>query len=48
MEKEKSIYKLELHETMATQDFFIIKVPGGWIYTMFANNQSVFVPYSGN
>ncbi|RLC66653.1 MAG: hypothetical protein DRH97_06100, partial [Chloroflexi bacterium] len=54
--KERSIYKMKIHETLTMKDTdtSILRVPGGWIYTQFVpydshNNTeyratSVFVP----
>jgi len=54
--KERSVYKMELHDIMTHQDSdtSILRVPGGWIYTQFqpydarGNTEyratSVFVP----
>ncbi len=49
---EKSIYKLELHETTIT--FFgicIMRVPGGWIYDCWDTERDefkkgIFVPFN--
>jgi hypothetical protein len=48
MEKEKSIWDLKLHESIMVGNFFITKVPGGWIYQIFGHTYFVFVPISGN
>jgi len=42
---EKDIYKLKLHETSWTQDYFITRVPGGWLYQSKAGNYIIFVLY---
>lgn len=50
--KEKTIYDLELHETLnPTSWVSIIKVPGGWIYQFLVPPQEgtdfgVFVPFN--
>ena len=49
---EKNIYDLEINETTTLDGFSfdtaVRRVPGGWIYTMYALNNdmgsSVFVP----
>jgi len=38
----KTIYDLELHETLVTGSFLITRVPGGWIYY---HKLAVFVPW---
>jgi len=50
--KELDIYKMELHEfcRIPLTDFYILRVPGGWIYQyeMLGRNVaacSVFVPF---
>lgn len=51
--EKKSIYDLELNETLVSCDYIIRRVPGGWVYTEYdgANSQnicimsSVFVPF---
>ena len=52
-----NIYDLKLHETRSADDFFITRVPGGWIYTHCVWDRktdnpifgsSVFVPYTTN
>jgi hypothetical protein len=48
MEKEKTIYDLELHETLKiANDMYVYKVPGGWIYQIICDDEvsCVFVPY---
>lgn len=32
--RDKTIYDLELHEEMKTGNMNILRVPGGWIYTV--------------
>lgn len=50
--KEKTIYDLELHETLRTDfDVVIMRVPGGWIYDCWdiendEFKQGVFIPFS--
>jgi hypothetical protein len=44
---EKTIYDLELHETIRTPEngnVQVMRVPGGWIYDYFG--RGVFVPYN--
>ena len=54
---EWNIYDLKLHETRSADDFFITRVPGGWIYTHYVWDRktdnpifgsSAFVPYTTN
>lgn len=54
---EKTIYNLELHESMeqrtnGSTTFTITRVPGGWIYENYRLDQrqmtSVFVPYDNS
>jgi hypothetical protein len=49
---EKSIYELELHETILIHSdpthLAVVRVPNGWIYSTYVagdNVSSVFVPY---
>lgn len=43
----KSIYELNINEFLGTEDYFIRRVPGGWIYTEKGDNiSSCFVPYN--
>ena len=50
--KVKSIWELELHETVFFNLIEVMRIPGGWIYTYFdsATGQeattSVFIPFS--
>ena len=53
MEKEITIYDLELHQRLEINDrgTAITRVPGGWIYEMYSewepqSYSAVFVPYS--
>ena len=53
MAKQKSIYDLELHETLKIQDYDVIRVPGGWVYRVDpqyykegSDGIAVFVPYN--
>ena len=44
---DKTIYDLELHEeTKISGATWVIRVPGGWIYTEHGVNTAVFVPYT--
>jgi hypothetical protein len=47
-----TIYEMTLHDEISRGDYLTIRrVPGGWIYTTFTNNDgdwygsSTFVPY---
>ena len=40
----KTIYDLELHEELYTNNVIVVRVPGGWIYHYGA--KSNFVPYN--
>lgn len=42
------MYDLKLNETMETDDFYITRVPGGWIYSYnwMKSRPDLFVPYS--
>ena len=43
----KTIYDLELHETLRTDLFYVKRVPGGWIYYYDGNTKAlIFVPYN--
>lgn len=48
--KEKSIYKLQLHESTSGDNYRITRVPGGWIYQMQSWEEvsmtMTFVPYN--
>lgn len=47
MSREKTIYDLKLHETVALPEYLgltIMRVAGGWIYA--AGKTTVFIPYS--
>jgi hypothetical protein len=43
-----NIYAMELHETISLSSIYILRVPGGWIYTNYSHDPptstSVFVP----
>ena len=41
----KTIYDLNLHESMVIDFGTVTRVPGGWIYTRSTDN-SVFVPFN--
>jgi hypothetical protein len=48
--EEKSIYELELHEMTVFKGVEIMRVPGGWIYSLNNNTypqstSKVFVPF---
>jgi len=52
--KQKTIYELELHETVSVKNSIegnmeITRVPGGWIYSLeypgFRQSPVVFVPF---
>lgn len=51
MGDEKTIYDLKLHEIFKTQDFHVMRVPGGWLYRYWdyakdiLENCPTFVPY---
>ena len=40
--------EMDVHEQLEESHFTILRVPGGWIYTIIIsdNPSSVFVPYS--
>ena len=38
---KQDVYKLGLHESMTVADYFITRVPGGWLYR---SNQSYTAP----
>lgn len=45
---DKTIYDLKLHEELKIKDdLFVVRVPGGWLYQAYTENEinSVFVPY---
>ena len=46
--QEKTIYTLNLHETLTLENHWVLKVAGGWIYTDMRGQSAVgtFVPYS--
>ena len=57
MEKEKDIYKLNLHETVRVGKSTVMRVPGGWIYSysketnaygtgVALSTRAVFVPFN--
>jgi hypothetical protein len=39
---------MKLHDILHFEDYTVIRIPGGWVYTQnyFQNVCSVFVPYS--
>lgn len=47
------LYKMKLHEELNFNTFRILRVPGGWIYTLFVcdcygivtTNFGIFVPF---
>ena len=41
---KNTLLSLDLHEEITIDDFAILKVIGGWIYTNDIHNTSVFVP----
>ena len=45
---ERELFDMELHTVARLDDWYCLRVPGGWIYTKYRldNNQmnSVFVP----
>lgn len=48
---EKTLYNLELHESLNLPFVLVLRVPGGWIYDYWdvqtdAFKQGTFVPYS--
>ena len=47
MKQEINIYAMKLHDWEISEKFEVLRVPGGWIYTIFAKEcTSVFVPLS--
>lgn len=48
---EKDIFQLELHAEIIYNDFSVMRVPGGWIYTQWFRPESgiqyisTFVPF---
>lgn len=51
MEEYQQLLDMELHETLhpqnPLQNIRVMRVPGGWIYTIYISNSSssVFVPF---
>lgn len=47
MKKEKTIYDLELNESIDVNGHTVHRVPGGWIYMTYNYGKvsSVFVPF---
>lgn len=45
MEKEKTIYELDLHEELHKDRFTITRVSGGWLYESLVGLVA-FVPFS--
>lgn len=46
---EKTIYELELHESVKKQHYHVTRVPNGWIYVFRAGMShpcAAFVPFS--
>ena len=42
-----NIYKMSLHEIRILEDFYVMRVPGGWIYSSTKGGIfGVFVPWN--
>jgi len=41
----ESVYRMELHQKIIEGNMEILRVSGGWIYTVLGTN-SVFVPFN--
>jgi hypothetical protein len=50
MNEEDDIFNMNLHEILHTDWYEILRVPGGWVYTIMSKGSddlsSCFVPYS--
>lgn len=50
MSDVKTIYELDLHETVKIRGYQVTRIAGGWIYTRLHNDwkilTSTFVPYN--
>lgn len=58
MKEDIDIYNMELHQSILLDNIWIVRVPGGWVYTISHRNHnikdnyyihsisSVFVPYN--
>jgi hypothetical protein len=46
--EEKTIYDLKLHDRLRIDKYGInvLRVPGGWLYSLGGSASDVFVPYS--